>query len=69
VGDDVSQGGFSKTWWAKQQDMIQGLLALSGSRNENLELVANPLLSDVLLEGTRAQRTFDGLFVWTGRHG
>jgi hypothetical protein len=54
MGDDVCERRFPKPWWAKEQDMIQGLLAIARSSNKNLQLLAHALLADVFLEGSGA---------------
>jgi hypothetical protein len=47
--------------------MVQRFLALAGSRDEDLQLIADLGLPDVLIEMLGAQRAFDRLFVGRGR--
>jgi hypothetical protein len=54
MGDDVRQRRFPKPGRAKEQDMIQGLLAIARSGDKNLQLLTHALLADVFLKGSGA---------------
>ena len=47
--------------------MVERLTAALGGGNEDLELLADCLLPDILVEKRRAQRAVDVRFVGTGR--
>src|SRR6185436_2413961 len=49
-GDDVRQRGLAEPRRTEQQDMVQCLRAIPRSLDENLQLAANGLLANILVE-------------------
>ena len=65
--NDVRQGGLAQAGRAKQQHMVQRLVALARRADENLQLLAHLGLAHVLVEQLGAQRALHRLFVGRGR--
>ena len=68
VSDDVRQRSFAQSGWAKQQHMVQRLVAFFSRANEDLQLLTHFGLAYVLVEQFWAQGTFNGLFSPGYRH-
>jgi hypothetical protein len=47
VGDDVGERCFPEAWGAKEEHVVERLLAIARSGDKDLKLIADPLLSDV----------------------
>ena len=63
AGDDLRHRRLAEPRWAVQQDMIQRLTAPLGRRDEDLEILADLLLADEIVERLRPQRHFRGVFL------
>ena len=59
VGNHIRQRGLAETGRAVQQDVIEGFAALPGSADGHVEILADPILPDVLVEPARPQSRFD----------
>jgi len=57
--DDVREGGLAEPGRAVEQQMIERLLALARRTNEDTEVLAQAVLTDHLIERTRAQTLLD----------
>ena len=66
VRNDVGQRGLAQAGWAKQQHMVQCLVALARRTDEDLELLTHLGLAHVLVEQLGAQRPLHRLFIWGG---
>ncbi len=69
VGNDVAQSGFAQTGRTEQQHVVQRLVALFGSADEDFQLLAHLGLAHILVEELGAQGAFDGLFAVRHRRG
>ena len=67
-GDDVAQRGLAQTGWAKQQHMVQRLLAFFGRTNENFQLLAHLGLAHVLFKVLGTQGALNRFFAARHRH-
>ena len=65
IGDDMRQGGFSKTRRAEDQHMVERFATPTGSLDENAHLLAHGFLADVILQAFRPDGPVYG-FVFTG---
>jgi hypothetical protein len=68
-GDDVGQGGLAQARRAEQQHVVEGLAALPGRLDEDLQLVADLLLAHVIGQALGAQRPLQRLFLVAGALG
>ena len=55
VANDVGQRGLAETRRPIQQHVIERFAPLAGGRDGHVQVVANPILADVLVEHARAQ--------------
>src|SRR5690606_21720455 len=69
VGDDVAQRGLAQAGWAEDQDVVQGLAAVSGGLDVQAHLLAHRLLAEVLVQPLRADAGLDGLVLAGGAGG
>src|SRR4029450_9315887 len=58
MGDDRGQRGFSETRRAPQKNVIERFAALPGRFDRHVQVLANALLSDVLIERPRPESRF-----------
>ncbi len=69
VRDDVCERGLAQAGRAEQQHMVERLGSATRGLDEDLELLADALLSDVFGQPLRAQRALDRLLVGRGCRG
>ena len=65
VGNDVGEGGLAEAGRAVEEDMVEGLAAVLGGADEDLEVLHHLLLAGETVEPRGAQRTFY-LFLFGG---
>src|SRR6185436_12998273 len=58
VGDHIGQRRLPKTWRAVEQDVIERFATAAGGGNGDVQILPEPVLADVLVEGPRPQSRF-----------
>jgi hypothetical protein len=63
LGQNMGEGCFTKSRWAKEQNMIERFVALASRLNENAQLLSDSSLPHVIIEGFGSKGALDGLFL------